>query len=888
MAAHGTPFVAWPDDVSEAIRSRTRSEASQSSHRPFSPMRNMVNSLFGNDGSGCKRKSSRSPPDMVRGAPTTLSGAFYFDGCGPRDGVPLACAPLDRTWSGVAPADMVAECRSLCGILKHLLESDIYRSKPTEQVDLFQQASIGITLDGIHVESCLVGSPAHASRSINKGDVIAKINGTPVTADTVRAGLIGEDIPGSMVCLDIKKQSGDTEQVLIQRTSTLALAEKRKMSDLITKLRQNALLAHNNATLRLLNDLEITWDSMALSEADQAAAVRQSWDKTRTQAVQHLASLRHLLDKLDVMDKTRHEHRTTDAAGQMLDKLDVSTETLTQLNRSAGAFEAREKVLEDEIRSLQVSLEFAQQALAMSQSQEVDMQHELQRMLQKQRLQQATENVEDERQGWQQQRVEMEEEIAALGHDLAASHRVDSATRSRISEIFAVSGSKLPPTISLPPGVHEQQVGSQDQTGKSGTEEESTREERESEIMVLRSHCKTLEKELAACEKRREQAEARALAETENMATLVDDLRRKLEEQLKDLRADHERVELERDNMEKQLNDLRAELKRVEFERDSIVELKVAASHGPPADHVIDDVLECYDCKDKDAMLRSLESAISELKLQLVRAESAREGAHSPFLSSRPGEHAVRPCSGCVEKERSICEQQDAIDKLNAALVKAEESAKAGAAEGQGLDDAVGITIKLGMDFSSAGEEGTIKRDLFHQGLLLDIVDAAAIPPSRLSIKEFAPGSIVVSARIGPDPFGRGPSAEYIANELTKQAADSKSKLRSGKITRHTQQLVASSTISSSEMLRQTLRESQEHLKKSQEKVLELEKQRDQLPMDLEELALQVDGLEKKMALAVQQRFIQLNAADVISVHVPTIARLDDGKYVYGPYLRNQ
>jgi len=178
-----------------------------------------------------------------------------------------------------------------------------------------------------------------------------------------------------------------------------------------------------------------------------------------------------------------------------------------------------------------------------------------------------------------------------------------------------------------------------------------------------------------------------------------------------------------------------------------------------------------------------------------------------------------------VEKERSICEQQDAIDKLNAALVKAEESAKAGAAEGQGLDDAVGITIKLGMDFSSAGEEGTIKRDLFHQGLLLDIVDAAAIPPSRLSIKEFAPGSIVVSARIGPDPFGRGPSAEHIANELTQQAADPKSKLRSGKITRYTDQLVASSTISPS----QTLRESQEQLKPLREKVCELEKHRDHL-----------------------------------------------------------
>ena len=762
---------------------------------------------------------------MVRGAPTTMSAAFYFDGRGPSDGVPLACALLDRPRSGVDPADMVAECRGLCKHLCHLLESDIYRNKRTEQVDLFQQASIGITLGGIHIESCLVGSPAHASRSIHAGDVITQINGTPVTADTVRAGLIGEDIPGSMVCLDIKKQSGDTKQVLIQRTSTLALAEKRKMSDLITKLRQNALLAHDNATLRLLNDLEITWDSMALSEADQAAAVRQSWEKTRTQAAQHLASLRHLLDKLDVMDQTRHERRTTYAAGQMLDKLDVSPETLPQLNRSADAFEAREKELEDEIRSLQVSLEFAQQALAMSQSQEADMQHELQRMLQKQRLQQVTESVEDER-----------------------------------------------------------QECSQDQTGKIGTEEGSRREERESEIMVLRSHCKTLEKELAACEKRCEQAEARALEETESMASLVDDLRRKLEEQLKDLRADLERVEFERDNMEKHRNDLRAELKRVEFERDSIVfELKVAASDGPPADQ------KCYDCKDKDAMIRSQESAINELKLQLVRAESAKEGAHGPLLSSRPGEHALRPCSGCVEKERSISEQQDAIDKLTAALVKAEESFKAGAAEGeQGPDDAVDITIKLGMDFSSAGEEGTIKRDLFHQGLLLDIVDAAAIPPSRLSIKEFAPGSIVVSARIGPDPFGRGPSAEYIANELTKQAADSKSKLRSGKITRHTQQLVAFSIISSSKMLHQTLRESQEQLKKSQEKVLELEEQRDQLLMDLEALSLQVDGLEKKMALAVEQRFIQLNAADVMSAHVPTIARLDEGKYVYGPYLRNQ
>jgi len=514
---------------------------------------------------------------------------------------------------------MVEECRSLCGILKHLLESDPWiRNKPTERVDVFQQgrSSIGITLDGVHIKSCLVGSPAHSCRRINVGDEIIHINETPVTADTVRAALIGKDIPGSMVCLHIKNQFGGTKQVLIQRTSTLALAEKRKMSDLITKLRQNALLAHDNATLRLLNDLEITWDSVALSEADQAAAeaaaVRQSWDKTRTQAVQHLASLRILLEKLD-----------------------VSTEPRTQLNPSTGTFEAREKELENEIRSLQVSLALAKQAPAMSQSQEADMQHELQRMLQMQRLQQATESVEDERQAWQQQRMEMEKEMAALGYYLAAS----------------------------------------------------------------------------------------------------------------------------------------------------------------------------------DAMIRSQQSAINELKLALVRADSAKEGG-------------ARHCSDCVEKERSIYTQQFTIDKLTAALLKAEEGSKAGAAEvEEGQDDAVDIAMKLGMDLSSAGEDGTIRRVLFNQSLLLDIADATAIPPWRLSIKELAPGSTVVSMRIGPDPFGRGPSAEHIANELTQQAADPKSKLRSGKITRYTDQLVASSTISPS----QTLRESQEQLKPLREKVCELEKHRDHL-----------------------------------------------------------
>ena len=99
------------------------------------------------------------------------------------------------------------------------------------------------------------------------------------------------------------------------------------------------------------------------------------------------------------------------------------------------------------------------------------------------------------------------------------------------------------------------------------------------------------------------------------------------------------------------------------------------------------------------------------------------------------------------------------------------------------------------------------------------------------------------------------------------------------------------------------MRESQEQLKKLQKKVREVEEHRDHLLMDLEALSLQVYGPEKKVALAdadmlpAQQSAL---AARATLMHVrggaqeldrgrnTTNAQLDEGKYVYDPYLRNQ
>ena len=1019
---------------SSSVPSYSSRERSSPEQRRFSPMRSMVESLFRGEDSGSRRRRS-ADGDAASPTATTLSGAFYLGQHGSGDEV-----PLHRPRSAVSPADIMAECRGLCSVMKMVLESDIYRHMPTARVDLSTRSSIGLTLKDCTVESCLVGSPAYTSRMIDAGDVITRIDGVPVTAHTVRAELIGEDVPGSMVCLDVRKRSGELAQVLIQRASTLVLAEKRKMSDLLKSLRHSALQSRDNTTMRLVDDLVMSWDSVTLSEADQAAAVRRSWDTTRTEAAQILTSLEILIAKFDVgtlglvqqdmaqeraealvqlnrsedEERAMYRERELDMERKMRqdaqeeiralqEALEEERQRVRNLVREsdnfvidavyhpekrAAVFEAREQEWEGELRTLRASLASAQQALAISQSQEADMQLELQQMLQKQRMQQATESAEYERQAWQHQREQMEEEITALRDSLAASHAIDSENRATISDLLASTDSKVLPAIVQPPSAQEELASSQEvaekqmiaqkqtiqdltaqlakleqqlrdatverdrkakevvskdqfivsltskletlrnQTERSRTEEGREQDVLESELMVSRSQCQTLEKALDECEKRRKQVEVQAMEEAESMATLVEDLRHKMEEQLKDLRAEHERVELERDNAvaelklavklerdsrerdvarargEAKVSNLTAqeierdfylieeERRALQIERESLEQMKkameVESVNGPGAEHVVDDVLECYDCMDKDAMIRSQEAAINELKLALVRADSAKEG----------GVQVLRPCNDCVDKEESIRKQQADIDRLTAEMRRTERSDVSAAEREPGLDGAVDIKIKLGMEFSSAGEEGTSKRNLFQQTLLLDIVDAAAIPPSRLSIKDLSSGSIVVSARIGPAPFGRGPSAAQIANDLTQQAADPTSKLRSGKFTRHTLQLVvSSSTLPSQSMVPNVDRDesASKRLKESQNKVQKLEEQRDHLLMDLDILTLQVDGLEKKLALAdadkqaAQQAAQQaaLDAKVMLSTsHVHTHDLITHAQHIYAHHAQ--
>jgi C-terminal processing protease CtpA/Prc len=86
------------------------------------------------------------------------------------------------------------------------------------------------------VENVMTGSPAYFSRNILKGDIIVKVDGEFVQGSDLQKKIVGDDTPGSMVTLTVKRGPADLVDVTLKRISTEEVADKRRMFDLFTKL----------------------------------------------------------------------------------------------------------------------------------------------------------------------------------------------------------------------------------------------------------------------------------------------------------------------------------------------------------------------------------------------------------------------------------------------------------------------------------------------------------------------------------------------------------------------------------------------------------------------------------------------------------------------------
>jgi hypothetical protein len=93
------------------------------------------------------------------------------------------------------------------------------------------------------------------------------------------------------------------------------------------------------------------------------------------------------------------------------------------------------------------------------------------------------------------------------------------------------------------------------------------------------------------------------------------------------------------------------------------------------------------------------------------------------------------------------------------------------------------MQLKLGLDFTVVGSDGTSVRTAFVQNLTKDLSMASGLNATCFHVKHLMPGSVIADMQIHADPSGSGPNPRDVAANLEQQASDIDSPLRKGSLT---------------------------------------------------------------------------------------------------------
>ena len=73
----------------------------------------------------------------------------------------------------------------------------------------------------------MVGGPAYNSRQLHRGDVIVKVNGNAITQANIHDIMVGDDMPGAPVVVNVRMTRMATEEIY----------DRRRMFELFTSLK---------------------------------------------------------------------------------------------------------------------------------------------------------------------------------------------------------------------------------------------------------------------------------------------------------------------------------------------------------------------------------------------------------------------------------------------------------------------------------------------------------------------------------------------------------------------------------------------------------------------------------------------------------------------------
>ena len=162
-------------------------------------------------------------------------------------------------------------------------------------------AAVGIMVKDNVVDNVMTGAPASHCKQIQKGDVVVEIDGTPVTPKNIIELLVGDDVPGTSVTLKLARNSRSdqrTLQVTLKRASTAELADKKKMFQLFTHIKDLATHRRDAETGACVDETIELWSKMV--EVDQAhdEQIVKNVEQMQGRAHEAVCRLRALLGQL--------------------------------------------------------------------------------------------------------------------------------------------------------------------------------------------------------------------------------------------------------------------------------------------------------------------------------------------------------------------------------------------------------------------------------------------------------------------------------------------------------------------------------------------------------------------------------------------------------------
>ena len=93
-------------------------------------------------------------------------------------------------------------------------------------------------MDGLTIDSLVVGGPAFRSGQLGQGDLVLAIDRQPVDPTNVLHALRGSDRPGSTLQLTVRcAATGETRNVVLTRMRAAAVAERSATLELLKSVR---------------------------------------------------------------------------------------------------------------------------------------------------------------------------------------------------------------------------------------------------------------------------------------------------------------------------------------------------------------------------------------------------------------------------------------------------------------------------------------------------------------------------------------------------------------------------------------------------------------------------------------------------------------------------